>query len=141
MPDDVDPAEFILTDGRRSKKLSTLSELRTLKQLLDRYNSTIPEGAKEPSTRKTERIHLKHLRRILKTSQALNVITVAVLQQYVDKRLRNRLATGRSNLTPSRRRLPHSEPSGIGQQTNNSQSPVRQLGDWFTLSGTKNFRS
>lgn len=89
VPSDVDPATFILSDGKRNGKPRS-GHIRTLRDLFERYEKSIQEGVKEPTTLKTERIHLRHLRRVLKTSQPLVNVAVGDVQAYVDKRLKEK---------------------------------------------------
>lgn len=91
VPHDVDPASFILSDGKRNGK-SRNGQLRTVRDLFDRYEKSIQDGVKEPTTRKTERIHLGHLGRLLKTSQPLVNVTVGDVQAYIDRRLKEKSA-------------------------------------------------
>ncbi|MFO0792426.1 MAG: hypothetical protein U0805_23440, partial [Pirellulales bacterium] len=43
LPPDVDPATFILSDGKRSGEKERRERL-TLEQLIDRYQAELPEG-------------------------------------------------------------------------------------------------
>jgi integrase len=62
----------------------------TLENLFDLYPKSLPEGAKEQTTRKTEGSHILHLSRHLKTSRLAQAMTIADMQAYIDRRLRDR---------------------------------------------------
>lgn len=89
LPPDVDPATFILSDGKRTGEEKRRERL-TLKQLLDRYQVELPTGAKEESTLQGERIHFKHLLRHLRGSSLAQSLSVADAQDYVARRMKDR---------------------------------------------------
>ena len=86
IPEDVEPGKFILTDGKNVAS-KNVSQIRNIKALFKKYEQSQFYMSKEESTRKTERFHLRHLRRLLNTAASLNMVKVATLQAYVDKRL------------------------------------------------------
>ncbi|QDT91722.1 tyrosine-type recombinase/integrase [Gimesia algae] len=89
MPNDVDPAYFILSDGKQlgrpiKPKVSSLNELIRI------YNDEMPLGAKEKDTLKGEKRHqalfLKHLR----GSIPIQSFTTATMQSYVASRSKDK---------------------------------------------------
>jgi len=90
VPEGADVAAFLLSDGRALAK-PTLPKLRTLKQLLDAYMASLPDGAIEHSTRQGMNIHIAHLRRVFGDGLIVAGLSTADLQRYVDARA---LATG-----------------------------------------------
>jgi integrase len=89
IPQGIQPAEFILSDGKRSGKPER-PVVRTLADLFHRYEAELPSGAKEESTRKGERRHQKLLRKHLGSSREVQYLAVANLQDYVSKRSKDR---------------------------------------------------
>jgi len=57
MPVVADPVSFIISGGQRDAK-PTATSLLTVHELFQLYRKSLPEGAKEKSTLKTERIHM-----------------------------------------------------------------------------------
>src|SRR5687768_1994424 len=64
-PDGADVGTYIVSGGKLGGRPSKARkpDRPTLAALFDGYEADFPKGAKEASTRKTERIHLGHLRR------------------------------------------------------------------------------
>jgi integrase len=87
VPEDVDPAEFILSDGKRTQPRVTKRPL-TLGELFHQFQEGRVPGAKEPSTVRTEDLHIRTLSRVLKKSTFVQSIRNADLQDYVLTRLR-----------------------------------------------------
>lgn len=85
MPQDAEPATFILTDGKLDRKL-TLGTSATLGGLFAVYGEKFSATAKEANTRRVERLHSRHLERVLGSRTPLRQITTASVQQYVDGR-------------------------------------------------------
>jgi integrase len=85
IPPGADPGVFIVSDGNLSNK-PVLSKPLTLEELLNRSEASIPEGAKEANTRTTEKLHAKHLKRILGGQVSAQGLTLADLQRYCDQR-------------------------------------------------------
>lgn len=85
MPSGADPAEFILSDGKRLGK-PVKPKVSTLADLFRTYNDEMPAGAKAEETIIGERWHqdlfLKHLR----VSTSVQSITTATMQRYVQLR-------------------------------------------------------
>ena len=86
MPENAEPATFIISGGQLDTKPSQIAS-HTLGQLCEEYQSSLPVGAKEKSTLKTERIHFGHLHRILGRDSVFRSITTTDLQTYVNTRL------------------------------------------------------
>jgi integrase len=89
LPPDVDPATYILSDGKRTGEEKRRERL-TVKQLIDRYQAELPPGAKEESTLEGERIHFKHLLRHFRGSNIAQSLSVVDVQDYVAKRMKDR---------------------------------------------------
>lgn len=85
IPPEADPAQFILSDGKRVAK-PKLSGVRTLGKLFDTYEAQFTEGAKEENTRRVEKVHARHLKRLLGASTPLGSIKTGTLQDYVNTR-------------------------------------------------------
>lgn len=85
LPAGVDPAEFILSDGKVSAK-PVVAKPITLGELLDRYETQFTAGAKEANTRANERVHFGHLRRLIGANTPVPGVTSGVIQRYVDAR-------------------------------------------------------
>ncbi len=88
MPADADPGTFILSDGKTIGKPSP-SLVRTLGDLFRVYQGNLPTGAKEDSTLRGEKQHIKHLLRHLGTNKIVQTVKVADVQGYVKKRLKD----------------------------------------------------
>src|SRR5260370_14765900 len=65
---------------------SYISKPMTLEEVFERYEAQLHEGAKEASTRYTERIHLEHLKRLIGARISFKGITTDALQRYVEER-------------------------------------------------------
>ena len=89
MPDDADPATFILSDGKQARTAET-RQRRSLSALFEAYEDGRVEHAKEQTTIVTERIHLGHLRKYLPLRTVAQAIGVADVQQYVSRRLKDK---------------------------------------------------
>ena len=88
MPPEVDdPATFIVSGGRITSKAKPGEKPTTVGEAVTAYFSSIPEGSKATSSLNTERIHLAHFERLLKSSTPLMSVRVADLQDYVNSRL------------------------------------------------------
>lgn len=85
MPPDADVAEFILSDGRRTEKF-TAPAVRTLGDLFETYENQFTEGAKEGNTRRVEKIHAAHLKRLIGPKTPLGSLKAAAVQEYVNAR-------------------------------------------------------
>lgn len=86
VPEDVDPAEFILSDGKRAQPIATRRPL-TLGELCQMFQERRVPGAKEASTIKTEDLHIRTILRVLKKTTVVQSFRNADLQAYVLTRL------------------------------------------------------
>lgn len=86
IPPEADPATFILSGGQLDNR-PKVSALQTVSDLFELYQQSLPDGAKEKSTLKTERIHMAHLGRILKRRTRVRSITTKSVQDYIHARL------------------------------------------------------
>lgn len=87
IPEDADPGEFILTDCKRNGK-TVLPKSHTVDDLLLLYENRPQNEAKEESTDYGEGVHIRHLRKHLKTSQAAQALSTSDLQHYIERRLK-----------------------------------------------------
>src|SRR6516162_8803172 len=60
LPPGADLATFLISDGKLNGK-PVIEKALTLGEMIDRYKKELPEGAKEASTRYSEKVHLGHL--------------------------------------------------------------------------------
>lgn len=89
LPPGTDLWEFLKTGGRRNQKFEA-PETTTLEDLFKWYFDQLPDNSKESNTLKTERIHVKHLLRILGPRKQTSLLTGADLQGYVNSRAREK---------------------------------------------------
>ncbi|HWY85513.1 MAG TPA: hypothetical protein VNX28_02250, partial [Gemmataceae bacterium] len=89
MPIGADPAVFIMSDGKLAQRPVAVRPL-TLAELVALYREKFPAGAKEASTASTERIHCKHFVRVFGKNTALQTMTQADVQGYIDRRSQDR---------------------------------------------------
>jgi hypothetical protein len=85
VPPGVDLFSFLVSDGRLNGQPKDQDWL-TLKEFFDRYLESPPAGAKEENTSYTERIHIRHLLRVLGSRTTLRSITAKELQSYINER-------------------------------------------------------
>lgn len=85
VPDDVDVAKFLLSDGKATA-MPKLPAVRTLDQLFKDYIARIPEGSMERSTLAGMEIHIAHLKRLLGRDLCLTELSANDLQTYIAKR-------------------------------------------------------
>ncbi len=86
IPSEADAGDFILSDGKRNGK-PTLPKRHTIGDLLQLYGDRPKQQAKEATTEYSERVHIKHLCKHLKTSQVAQSISTSDVQRYIEKRL------------------------------------------------------
>ncbi len=105
LPPGADPGTFILSDGRLTGKpvLEAPPEALTLAQLFDLYRRSLPEGAKERNTLRTEGIHQAHALRLLGAATPATSLTLRDVQAYADRRARERSAAAPPGRTRSAR--------------------------------------
>jgi integrase len=89
MPAHADPGAFILSDGKLLSRIVAPS-IRTLGDLFRAYRDNLPAGAKEESTIKAEDRHIRHLIRHLHGTCIAQGLTVRQMQEYVEKRGRDK---------------------------------------------------
>lgn len=89
MPDDADPAQFILSDGKLDRK-PTKPKVATLADLFQTYNDEMPEGAKDADTLKGERWHQDLILKHLRGSTSIQIVTTATMQRYVELRSKDK---------------------------------------------------
>jgi hypothetical protein len=81
----ADPARLVLSDGKLIGK-PVIEQVLTLDDLFTLYRKALPEGAKEKNTITTERLHCKHLLRILGSQVAAQELCTTDFQKYADQR-------------------------------------------------------
>lgn len=88
VPEGVEPGTFVVSGGTAEAERLAEAVVApfTIEQLFNRYEADLPEGAKQASTRLTERIHRAHVTRILGAESPVESVTLAVAQKYVAKR-------------------------------------------------------
>jgi integrase len=86
IPEDIDPAAFVLADGKLDKPKKKTQALR-LKDLIATYQESLPPGAKEPTTLQGEQLHFKHLFRHFGLNRLVSAVKVVDVQKYVADRL------------------------------------------------------
>ena len=89
LPENADPATFILSDGKRTGEKPERDAL-TLKTLFTTYTDELPKGVKEESTLQGEGIHIKHLLKHLRSSATVQNLTVSEVQGYVKSRAKDK---------------------------------------------------
>ena len=92
LPDKATPEQvwvFLHSGGKRTHRVR-LAEATSLETVVDEYFLSVPAGAKEESSVKTEHTHAKNLMRHLRASTALYDLDVAQIQRYVTKRQKDK---------------------------------------------------
>ena len=89
---------YILSAGKLDERPgeAPVSASATLGQLFDSYRERFPSAAKEESTLQTERIHLRHLERLLGANALLDGLTPKRMQAYADARAAEKGLRGRT---------------------------------------------
>jgi hypothetical protein len=93
LPDDADPATFLLSDGKLDSKPRLRKTIR-LGGLCDEYKKSMPEGALENGSLLTVEIHMRHVMRILGANKSLSELNASDLQHYVTSRSKEPGLTG-----------------------------------------------
>lgn len=88
LPVGAEPGIFILSDGKLHGK-SLAEQQHTLEGLLRLYLKSVPKGSKAHTTLKTEETHVSNLLRHLRKSKLVQSVTMADVQAYVEKRMRD----------------------------------------------------
>jgi len=96
VPDGVDIATFLLSDGRAQQRPERRRTLRTLGALLDDYLGGIAPGALEDTTITGMRVHVRRLKSVLGTRTRLDNFGLEQVQGYIDKRARHKGIRGRN---------------------------------------------
>jgi len=94
LPPGADLPTFLLSDGRLNEKPKFVNPV-TLKELYDRYLETHRNGAMEANSLETVAMHLRHFIATLGEKFPLPTLTLAQLQQHVDRRSKKRRIRGR----------------------------------------------
>jgi integrase len=89
LPDDADPASFIISNGKRATP-RTASIVRTVADLFRAYHDSLPPQAKEPTTLEGEARHVRHLLRHLGASRPIRSLSAADLELYAERRSQDR---------------------------------------------------
>jgi integrase len=92
MPPDADPKAFVVSGGRVETKPELVAEKepsRTMGEVFDLYFKTLTRNSKSSSSLVTERVHDKHFRRIIGAGKTFDELTAAIVQRYVDRRLKD----------------------------------------------------
>ncbi len=119
LPEDVDIVAFLEHDGKALNPGSTLPGTRrhavTLGHLQDRYLSTHANGTIEAKCLKTCKLHLSHLTRELGSGFPLAELSLAKLQEYVNRRAEAKISpvTIRKELATLRAAWNWGEPMGL----------------------------
>ena len=94
VPDGADFVQFVLSGGRQTE-LPQAADVRTFKDLRDRYLDVMGIGVVEASSLVTIRIHLEHVGRTLGANFPIQTLTQADLQAHVTRRSRQKGRRGR----------------------------------------------
>ena len=92
LPDNATPEQvwvFLRSGGKRTDK-AKLAAAVSLEKVAEEYFDSLPDGAKEESSLKTERTHAKNLKRHLRASTPLYDLDVQRVQGYVTKRQKDK---------------------------------------------------
>lgn len=85
VPDGADFVQFVLSGGRQNQ-LPQAAEIRTFKELRDRYLDVLGIGVVEANSLLTIRIHLDHIGRTLGANFPIQALTRANLQSHLARR-------------------------------------------------------
>lgn len=77
--------QFVRSGGRVSE-LPSVRSTRTVDVACREYIESFPDGTKEHSTLSTEKIHLKHLKRLVGRTTPVDTLTSGDIQDYVRRR-------------------------------------------------------
>jgi hypothetical protein len=91
-PHGGDLVTFLLSDGKlaRSPRLEVPAAALTLRELTDRYLDIVSNGAMEPNSIATVRLHLGHFLKTFGGQFSVPTLTHDDLQKHVDRRARKR---------------------------------------------------
>jgi integrase len=119
LPDDTDIVTFIQHDGKPPNLGPTLAEaprqVVTLGQLRERYLTTHGNGTIEANSLDTCKLHLGHFCRVLGEGCPLGELSLAKLQEYVNKRAQAKISpvTIRKEVATLRAAWNWGEPMGL----------------------------
>lgn len=85
-----DQAWNFFRSGGRQISLPKLAQMIPLKRVWSDYFESYPDGAKEPNSLKTERVHSRHFEKHLGANTAMMVIGTRELESYVKNRQKER---------------------------------------------------
>jgi integrase len=88
-PSDGELGVFLISDGRINAK-PKIAESLPLGEMFRRYQERFTQGAKEASTRYTEKIHMSHLESVIGKTTGVRSITAGTLQRYVEERAKEK---------------------------------------------------
>lgn len=94
MPAEVDPAAFLLSDGRIGAKPRATAAL-SLQSLFNAFFQSLPAGHLEPETVSGMKIHERQLVRRLGAAFQIRRLSLADLQHYVEERAKDKGLRGR----------------------------------------------
>jgi integrase len=98
LPENIDPATHLLSDGRLDQRLQCDPNL-TLKELFGRFLASIPKASLERSTISSLETHERHLIKHLGARFPIRTLTIEHLQGYVERRSHDKGRRGRK-VTP-----------------------------------------
>ena len=104
VPEDADVATFLLSDGNLAAKPKNEKPL-TLTELFDAYFANLPAGANEATTLSGMRTHQRHLERLLGSGFAVQRLTSADLQTFIEKRSKEKGFRGKVTTTTIKKAL------------------------------------
>ncbi len=94
VPANVDLPTYLLSDGQFEQPLAVPNTVR-LGELFDKYTESLPEGSMEANSLYTAKIHMNHLRRILRAGFVVRGLSLSDLQEYIRKRSTEKGIRGR----------------------------------------------
>jgi len=98
VPEGIDLGDFLISGGKAGAKLTVPRTLK-LSELFEQYFTSLPTGSLEESTLYCMRLHEKQLYRFFGKGFAIQKLTTADLQRYVEKRSKDKGRRGRK-VTP-----------------------------------------
>jgi integrase len=94
VPAKVDVATYLLSDGQLEQPLA-VPDTVGLEELFGEYTGSLPEASMEANSLYTAKIHMKHLRRILRAGFVATDLSLSDLQEYIRKRSTEKGIRGR----------------------------------------------
>lgn len=98
IPSGIDIGDFVLSGGRLNQQIIAPRSVN-LASLFDEYFECLPAGSLEDSTIEGMKVHRRRLEKHFSKTLELNCLTLTNLQNYVDKRSRDKGLKGRK-VTP-----------------------------------------